>query len=61
MNDCQRVASRVESWTNRGVSYCVVQLCLSARGVQVWSTWMVVDSKGEGHAGSCRWTGSGGT
>jgi hypothetical protein len=21
MSDCQRVASRVESWTNRGVSY----------------------------------------
>jgi hypothetical protein len=27
--------------------------------VQVWSTGMVVDNEGEGHAGSCRWTGSG--
>jgi hypothetical protein len=35
MRDCQRVASQVESWTNRGVSYCVAQPCLSACGVQV--------------------------
>jgi hypothetical protein len=33
MSGCQRVASRVESWTNRGVSYCVVQPCLSACGM----------------------------
>jgi hypothetical protein len=33
-----------------------VQPCLSACGVQVWSTGMVVDDKGEGYAGLCRWT-----
>jgi hypothetical protein len=47
VSDCQQVVSRVESWTNRGVSYCVVQPCLSACGVQVWSTGRVVDSEGE--------------
>jgi hypothetical protein len=30
-----------------------VQPCRSACGVQVWSTGTVVDSEGEGHAGSC--------
>jgi hypothetical protein len=43
MSDCQRVASRVMSWTNRGVRFCVVQSCRSACGVQVWSTGTVVD------------------
>jgi hypothetical protein len=33
MSDCQRVASRVESWTNRDVSYVYVQPCLSTCGV----------------------------
>jgi hypothetical protein len=36
-----------------------VQSYRLACGVQVWSTVMVVDGKGEGHAGSCRCTGSG--
>jgi hypothetical protein len=35
-----------------------VQPCLSACGV-MWSTGTVVDDKGEGHAGSCRWAESG--
>jgi hypothetical protein len=38
---------------------CVVQPYLSACGVQVWSTCMVVNNEGEDHAGSCRWTVSG--
>jgi hypothetical protein len=59
MSDCQRVASRVESWTNRGMSYCVVQPSLLACGVQVWSTGTVVDDEGECHAGSYWWTRSG--
>jgi hypothetical protein len=29
-----------------------VQPCLSAYGVQVWSTWTVVDDEDEGHVGS---------
>jgi hypothetical protein len=53
MSDCQRVVSWVELWTNRCVSYCVVQPCLSAYGVKVWSTRTVVDGEVEGHAGSC--------
>jgi hypothetical protein len=36
-----------------------VQPCRSTCGVQVWSTWTVVDDEGEGHAGPCRWTRSG--
>jgi hypothetical protein len=52
MSDSQWVASRVESWTNRDVSYC-------ACGVQVWSTKIVVDGEGEGPVVSCGWTGSG--
>jgi hypothetical protein len=28
MSDCQRAASRVESWTNRAVSYVFVQQCI---------------------------------
>jgi hypothetical protein len=59
MSDCQRVASWVESWTNLGVSICVVQPCLSACGVQVWSTGTMVNDEGEGHACLCQWTGSG--
>jgi hypothetical protein len=59
MSDCKWVASWVDSWTNRGMSYYVVQPCLSACGVQVWSTGIMVNVKGEGHVGSCRWTGSG--
>jgi hypothetical protein len=59
MSDCQRVASWVELWTNRCVSYCVVQPCISVYGVQVWSTGTVVDGEVEGHAGSCWWTRSG--
>jgi hypothetical protein len=30
-----------------------VQPSRSACGVQVWSTWAVVDGEGEGHAGLC--------
>jgi len=37
----------------------LVQPCRSTCGVQVWSTGTVVDGWGEGHAGSCWWTGSG--
>jgi hypothetical protein len=37
---------------------CVVQPCLSACGVQVWSTETVVDDIGEGYAGLYRWTRS---
>jgi hypothetical protein len=59
MNDCQRVASRVESCTNWGVTICVVQSYLSACGVQVCTIDMVVNGKGEGHAVLCRWTRSG--
>jgi hypothetical protein len=59
ISDFQWVSSQGESWTNRGVSICVVQPCLSACGVEVWSTRTVVDAKGVGHVGSCRWTGSG--
>jgi hypothetical protein len=58
MSDCQWVAYRVESWTNRGVSYCIVQPCLLACGVQVWSTSTTVDGEGECHVGSCQWTRS---
>jgi hypothetical protein len=36
-----------------------VQPCRPACGVQVWSIGTVVDGKGEGHVGLCRWTGSG--
>jgi hypothetical protein len=43
----------------QGVRLCVVQLCRSACGVQVWSIDTVVDGEGESHAGSCRWTESG--
>jgi hypothetical protein len=53
MSSCQWVASWVESWTYRGVRLCVVQLCRSACGVQVWSIDTVVDGEGESHAGSC--------
>jgi hypothetical protein len=49
MSDYHQIGSHVESWTNRGMSY-VVQPCLSASGVRVWSKGMVVD--GEGHATS---------
>jgi hypothetical protein len=59
MSYCQWVASWVESWTGRGVRLCVVQLCRSACGVQVWSIDTVVDGEGESHAGSCQWTESG--
>jgi hypothetical protein len=59
VSDCQWSASGVESWINRGVSICVVQPCLSACGVQVWSTGTVVDGEGEDQMGSCRWTVSG--
>jgi hypothetical protein len=41
------------------LSYCVVQPCLLVCDVQVSSTSTMVDGKGEGHAGSYRWTGSG--
>jgi hypothetical protein len=47
MSDCEWVASRVESWTDRGVSYVYVQPYLSAYGVQVWSTGTMVDDWGE--------------
>jgi hypothetical protein len=50
MSDYQWVASQVESWTVQGMSYCVVQPCLSTC-VQVWSIEMMVYDKGEGHAG----------
>jgi hypothetical protein len=30
MSDCQQVVSRVESWTNRGMSYVFVQPCMLA-------------------------------
>jgi hypothetical protein len=59
MSDCQWVVSRVKTWTDRGVSYVFVQTCRSACGVQVWSIGTVVDGKGEDHAGSCLWIGSG--
>jgi hypothetical protein len=39
------------NWTNQGVSL-YVQTCLLACGVHVCS-----HDEGEGHAGSCRWTG----
>jgi hypothetical protein len=52
MSDCQRVVSRVESWTDRGVRLCVVQPSWSACGVQVCSTGTMVDD--EGHVSSCR-------
>jgi hypothetical protein len=29
-----------------------MQSCRSACGMQMWSTWTVVDNEGEGHAGS---------
>jgi hypothetical protein len=58
MNDCQRVASRVELCTIRGVTTCVVQSYLLACGVQVWTIDMVVNGEGEGHAVLCRWTRS---
>jgi hypothetical protein len=57
-SDYQWVVSRVEWWTNRGVSYCVVQPYLSACGALVRSTGTMVDNEGEGNAGLCRWTGS---
>jgi hypothetical protein len=45
-------------WTNRSVSLgCAT--CLSACGVQVWSSETVVDGGGKGQAGSCRCTQSG--
>jgi hypothetical protein len=59
ISDCRRVASRVESWTNRGLTVCVVQPCLSDCGVKVWSAGTVVDNEGKGQAGLCRWIGSG--
>jgi hypothetical protein len=59
MSDCQRVASRVESWTDRDVRLYFVQPCWSACGVQVWSTSTVIDDEGEDHVCSCRWTESG--
>jgi hypothetical protein len=37
----------------------LVQPCWSTCGVQVWSIGMMFDGWGEGHAGSCWWTGSG--
>lgn len=33
--------------------------CLLACGAEAWSSEAVIDDEGEGHAGSCRWTGSG--
>lgn len=47
ISDCQQVASRVDSWTNRGMSYCVVNhvswLVLSRCGAHVrWSTMKVI-------------------
>jgi hypothetical protein len=54
-----QVASRVESWTDRGMILCVVQSCRLACGVQVWSTCTMVDGEGEGHAGLCQWTEGG--
>jgi hypothetical protein len=59
MSDFQRIASQVESWTNWGMSYYLMQPYLSACGAQVWSIVMVVDDEGEGHAGLCWWTRSG--
>jgi hypothetical protein len=59
MSDCQRVTTRVESWTDRDVRLYVVQPCQSACGVQVWNTGTMVDGEGKGHAGSCQWTRSG--
>jgi hypothetical protein len=56
MSDRQLIVSRVESWTNQYMNYYVVQQCLSAYDVQVWSIGTMVD--GEGHAGSCRWIGN---
>jgi hypothetical protein len=35
-----------------------MQPFLSTCGVQVRSTYMMVNGKGEGHADSCRWIGS---
>jgi hypothetical protein len=35
-----------------------MQPCLSACGMEVWSTGTVVDSEGEGHVGLCQWTES---
>jgi hypothetical protein len=49
-SDYQRVASRVESWTDRGVRLCVVRPFRSVCVVQVWSIDTVVD--GECHVGS---------
>lgn len=37
-----------------------VKPCLLDCGVQVWCIGTVVDGKGEGHVGSCRWTEIGG-
>jgi hypothetical protein len=53
------VASGVESRTDRGVRLCIVQPCRSPCSVQVWSIGTVVNGDCEGHAGSCRWIGSG--
>jgi hypothetical protein len=49
MSDCQLEPSRVEYWTNRAMSYYVVQPCLSACGLQVWGTCTVIDGEGECH------------
>jgi hypothetical protein len=42
MSDCQRVASRVESWTNRGVRLCMCNhvgwLVVCRCGAQGWCT-----------------------
>jgi hypothetical protein len=58
MSDCQRVMLWFESWTNQSTRLCVVQLCLSACSMYVWSTGTMVEDEGEGHVGSCRWTRS---
>lgn len=39
------------------VVFCVT--CLSSCGVQVWSTWTMVNGECEDHAGLCQWTRSG--
>ena len=47
--------------TNRGVNRVELcrAMCFLACGAQAWKSEAVVSGEGEGHAGSCRWTGSG--
>jgi hypothetical protein len=59
MSDYQWVVPWCGYWTNQGTKACVGQPCLSPCGIQVWSTGMVINDEGEGHAGLCRWTESG--